>query len=86
MGRREIHRVLGVKAEAYSLIGDVVTLKSPVEQRARHAVQLRIQPTNDDAPQWSGLSPPDRGPVRLDDESAVWVQPKGKAVPPEPVH
>src|ERR1700733_10659554 len=55
MGRWQVDRVVGMKAEPYPLIGDVVTLKAPVEQRARCVEQLRIQPSHDDAPQCPGL-------------------------------
>ncbi len=73
MRRWQVDRVVGMKAEPYSRIGDVVTLKAPVEQRARRVEQLRIQPSHDDAPQWPGLFPPNRWTVRLDDQATVGI-------------
>lgn len=86
MGRRKIDRVVWVKPEPYSLIGNVVAVEATMKQLAGRTEERRIEPSHNDPPQWAFLFASNRGSVGFDDEAAVGIEPEGKTVAPEPVH
>jgi hypothetical protein len=86
MGRRKVDRVVGMEAEPYPFVGDVVGGETPLEQFSCSVDQLRIQPSHDDPPQWSRLLAPYGGSVRFDGQASLGIEPECKALAPEPVH
>ena len=72
-----------MKAEPYPFVGNVVPNEALFEELACSVEQWRVQSSQDDASQGPSLSPSHCRPIWFDDEAAVVVDPKGKAVAPE---
>ena len=86
VGRWEVDRVVWMKPEPYSLVGDVIAGEAFLKQFARGAEQLDVQPPDDYTAQWPGLIPSDRRSVWFDDKAPFGIEPDGKTVAPKPVY